>query len=90
LHLVEEVDGVPVPAAAGIRIYQTGVGIDVNVNAVALESEEQGGGGGDPPRFSENFDDNGDCRSGEKWNGMVGGSNPLEDGEGKVVFVAKA
>jgi len=90
LHLVEEVNGVPVPATAGIGIYQTGVGIDVNVNAVVLESEEQGSGGGDPPCFSENFEDNGDCRSGEKWNGVVGGSNPLEDGEGKVAFVVKA
>jgi len=45
LHLVEEVDGVPVPATTGIRVYQTGVGVDVNVNAVVLESEEQGGGG---------------------------------------------
>ena len=45
LHLVEEVDGVPVPAATGIGIYQTSVGIDVNMNAVVLEGEEQRGGG---------------------------------------------
>lgn len=87
LHLVEEVDGVPVAATTGVGAYHASVGVDVNLEAVVLEREKQGGGGGDAASFGEDFDDEGDCRSG----GMrgVGGSKAVEDGEGEVALVVE-
>ena len=42
------------------------------------------------PMAPANFDDDGDCRRAEKVGVGVVGSNPVEDGQGKVAFVAKA
>ena len=61
LHLVEDIDGFPVPAIAGIRRYQRSIGIHVYLNLIILlEAMEQGGGTRDPTRFPENVDNDGD------------------------------